>query len=294
MSKIGILDVDGFNYPNLALMKLAAWHKLQGDAVEWVIPLCTYDRVYMSKVFTFTQDFSTCVQSKEVIKGGTGYDLKNKLPSEIEKIYPDYSIYNLKNKAFGFLTRGCPRNCAFCIVSQKEGKQSIQVSDLGQFWSGEKEIKLLDPNLLACKDYKKLLQQLIDSKAWIDITQGLDARLLNEDNTYLIRQLKIKMLHFAWDNVSDEKAIIPKLLKFKKDTQFDFRKMRVYVLVNFNSSHEEDLYRIYKLKDMGYDPYLMIYDKKVAPVITKKMARWVNNKFIFRSCEKFEDYKIVR
>ncbi len=147
--KIGLLDVDGHKFPNLALMKISAWHKKLGDDVEMFFPFNHYDRVYMSKVFTFTPDFNTCINADEVIKGGTGYDLKNKLPEEIESIYPDYSLHGIKNTAYGFLTRGCPRGCEFCIVGEKEGKCSHKVADLKNFWNGQKEVKLLDPNLLA-------------------------------------------------------------------------------------------------------------------------------------------------
>jgi hypothetical protein len=290
--RIGLIDVDGHNFPNLPLMKISKWHKQQGDTVEWFFPLAEYDRVYMSKVFTDTPDFETSIRASEIIKGGTGYDLENKLPDEIESISPDYTLYGIKNIAYGFLTRGCPRNCPFCIVTQKEGQRSVKVADLQQFWNGQRHIKLLDPNLLACgKDRYDMLQQLIDSQAWVDITQGLDARLITPLTTHYIKQLKVKMLHFAWDNIQDEKVIVPNLKDFKKASEIDFRRLRVYVLTNFNSTMEQDLYRVYKLRDIGYDPYVMIYDKKNAPRELRRLARWVNNKFIFRQCERFEDYQ---
>ena len=156
--KIGLIDVDGHNFPNLPLMKISAYHKQCGDKVEWVNLFEHYDRVYMSKVFTFTPDFEYCINADEIIKGGTGYDLHNKLPTEIENIYPDYSIYPEYNEAYGFLTRGCPRNCDFCIVGTKEGLCSRKVANLDYFWNGQKVIKLLDPNLLACKEHIDLLQ----------------------------------------------------------------------------------------------------------------------------------------
>ena len=291
--RVGLIDVDGRNFPNLPLMKISKWHKQQGDAVEWFFPLAEYDRVYMSKVFTDTPDFETSIRAKEIIKGGTGYDLDNKLPDEIESIYPDYSLYGIKNTAYGFLTRGCPRNCPFCIVTEKEGQRSVKVADLRQFWNGQKEIVLLDPNLLACPDKYDLLQQLIDSQAWVDITQGLDARLLTDKAIHYIKQLKIKMLHFAWDNVQDESVIVPNLKAFKEASRLDFRRLRVYVLTNFNSTIEQDLYRVYKLRDIGYDPYVMIYNKKHASRELRRLQRWVNNKFIFRQCDRFEDYQKV-
>jgi hypothetical protein len=290
--KIGLIDVDGHNFPNLALMKISAWHKAQGDQVEMFFPMSHYDKVYMSKVFDFTPDFETCINADEVVRGGTGYDLQNKLPDKIEHMSPDYSIYNIKKQAYGFLTRGCPRGCEFCIVGKKEGLKSCKVADLGEFWNGQREIIINDPNLLACKDRKDLLQQLIDSKVWIDINQGLDIRFCDEEATHMINQLKLKMLHFAWDKMDQSDIIVKNLIEFKKRTEFDFRKLRVYVLTNFNTTEEENLYRVYRLKEIGYDPYIMVYDKQTAPRKIKQMQRWVNNKFIFRSgqAETFEDY----
>ena len=287
--KIGLYDVDGHNFPNLPLMKISAYHKKQGDSVNWANTFENYDKIYMSKVFTFSPDFDYYFNADEVRKGGTGYGLDNKLPPEIENIYPDYSLYPQYKEAYGFLTRGCPRNCAFCIVGKKEGLCSHKVADLEQFWKGQKVIKLLDPNLLACREHKDLLQQLIDSKSYIDFTQGLDIRLVNNNNFDYIRKCKVKMIHFAWDNPNDN--LTDKFKNFKQNSGMDMRKLRVYVLTNFGSTHEQDLYRIYKLKELGYDPYVMIYDKEKAPKQTKRLQRWVNNKFIFRSCEKFEDYK---
>ena len=292
--RVGLIDVDGHNFPNLALMKISAYHKQKGDVVEWFDPLKQYDKVYMSKVFTFTMDYDGLIQAKEIIKGGTGYDLNNKLPDEIEHVYPDYDLYNIKNESYGYLTRGCPRGCKFCIVAEKEGKRSTKVANLNEFWSGQKEIKLLDPNLLACKDWKELMQQLIDSKSYIDFTQGLDIRLMTKEKVEMINKLKIKMIHFAWDNY--EFNTYEKLKEFRPLLKFSDRKLRVYVLVNFNTTLEQDLDRIYKLKELGYDPYVMVYDKDKLPRghILKKLQRWVNNKFIFRSCDNFDDYGKVK
>ena len=289
--RIGLVDVDGHNFPNLALMKLSAWHKAQGDHVEMLFPMAQYDRVYMSKVFDFTPDFVTCIDAKEIIKGGTGYDMRTHLPDEVESIYPDYSLYGITDTAYGYLTRGCPRNCPFCIVGEKEGLKSYKVADLDGFWNGQKEIKLLDPNLLACKDSIELLRQLVESKAWIDFTQGLDIRLMTEEAAELIKAMRIKMLHFAWDRMNHNERIIENLTKFKAITQYDYRKMQVYVLTNYETTFDFDLYRIYKLKELGYTPYVMVYDKQHAPRKIRRLQRWVNNKFIFRVCERFEDYE---
>lgn len=300
--KIGLIDVDSHNFPNLPLMKISAWHKRQGDNVEWYEPLTAWqnppDRVYMSKVFTFTPNYPHPVNAAEIIKGGTGYnypDGKPDLPPEIEHIYPDYDLYPAlcKNTAYGFLTRGCPRGCDFCIVEKKEGRCSHKVADLSEFWNGQKNIVLLDPNMFACPDWKDLSQQLIDSKAWIDFSQGCDIRIMTVDKAEAIKKMKIKQIHFAWDQYEDKEIVVPKLKKFKEITQWDKRKLAVYVLTNFNTTHEQDLERIYTLKELGYWPYVMIYEKEKLPRghITRRLQRWVNMRAVFDAVPRFEDYK---
>lgn len=298
--RIGLIDVDNYNkaakFPNIALMKISAWHKAQGHDVEWWFGFEHYDRLYMSKVFdeTYTQDFQFCINADEIIKGGTGYGLDNALPAEIEHIYPDYSIYpNLtKDTAYGFLTRGCPRGCHFCIVAEKEGRRSVKVADLSEWWNGQKNIVLCDPNLLAYKGHMDLLQQLIDSGAWVDINQGIDCRLLNEQNIAAINQIKLKNIHFAWDYMHEEKRVLrglelyAKLATRKPHGNFG----TVYCLTNYDTTMEQNLYRIYKLRDMGYDPYVMIYDKPHAPREVRLLQRWCNNKFIFRAEPDFYKY----
>lgn len=290
--KIGLIDVDGHHWPNLCLMKLSAYHKARGDTVEWHDGRKRYDLVYMSRVFTdsYSKDYTGTIHADHVIKGGTGYGLSNCLPEEVEHSFPDYSLYpQFKGTAYGFLSRGCPRGCGFCIVGEKEGHRSTAVADLSEFWNGEKVIKLLDANLLACTDWEKLLFQLIESRALVDFTQGLDVRLITPEKAELLNRVKTKMLHFAWDN--PEEDLTGYFKRFIELTNVkDYRKRRVYVLTNYGSSHEQDLYRIYTLREMGYDPFVMVYEKDTAPDITRKLQRWVNNKRFFHAVPDFNPY----
>lgn len=304
---IGLIDVDGHNFPNIPLMKISAYHKAKGDRVEWYDPMFSghLDKVYVSKVFSFSPDYEYHIDADEVVYGGSGYCIslvdgkevydKSKdidLPPEIEHIYPDYSIYGITDTSYGFSSRGCPRGCDFCHVEAKEGRASRKVADLSEFWSGQKNIVLCDPNILACRQWKDLLQQLIDSKAWVDINQGLDIRLMTEEKAEMLKRVKMKQLHFAWDRYEDKEKILPKFKMFKEITGINERNLIVYVLCNFDTTIEQDLERIYTLREMGYWAYVMLYDKENIPKGHKlrHLARWVNNRFVFAKCERFEDY----
>lgn len=302
--RVGLIDVDGHNFPNLPLMKISAYHKGRGDSVEWYNPLTAWvrqpERVYMSKVFTFTPDYQHPVNAEEIIRGGTGYSYPDggaALPEEIEHIYPDYSIYfeqmpEVRNTAYGFLTRGCPRGCEFCIVGKKEGRCAKKVADLPEFWNGQKNIVLLDANMFACKEWRELSAQLEESGAWVDFSQGCDIRIMTEEKAECIKRIKIKQIHFAWDRYEDKEKIVPKFKEFKDITKWDYRKLGVYVLCNFNTTFEQDLERVYTLRELGYNPYVMLYEKDKIPAghRLKMLQRWANNRIIFRSCKRFEDY----
>lgn len=300
--------MDGHNFPNIPLMKLSAWHKAQGDSVEWYSPMFSghMDKVYMSKVFSFSGDYEFCIDADEIVKGGSGYcislvdgkEVYDKsedinLPYEVEHIYPDYSLYGIEDTAYGFLSRGCPRGCDFCHVEAKEGRRSVKVADLNEFWRGQKNIVLCDPNILACREWKDLLQQLIDSNALVDFNQGLDIRLMTEEKAEMLKQIKCKNLHFAWDRFEDKETILPKFKMFKDITGINERNLIVYVLCNFDTTIEQDLERIYTLREMGYWAYVMLYDKEHIPKghQLRKLQRWVNNRFIFGRCKTFEEYK---
>ena len=306
--RIGLIDVDGHNFPNLAQMKLSAWHKKQGDEVESYDPFKHYDLVYMSKVFSNTPDYIYTVNAEKVIRGGTGYAIHGAgdehyskkedlpLPYEIEHIMPDYSLYGIDDTAYGFLTRGCPRACDFCIVAGKEGRSSVKVANLSEFWRGQKNIVICDPNILACKDWEDLIGQLAESKATIDLNQGIDARMLTEQKCLAIKKIKFKEIHFAWDRYEDKNIIIPKLKMFSEicSKKIHMHNAIVYVLVNHGTTIEQDLERIYTLRDLGYWAYVMVYDKPHAPQIIKKLQRWCNNRFIFAKCPSFSEYNEVK
>lgn len=302
--KIGLIDVDGHNFPNLALMRISAYHKARGDQVEWWWSnFIHYDIVYMSKIFSddYTKDVQEPLNSDKVIKGGTGYcislvdgvevfdkDKNEELPPEIEKMFPDYSLYPKFDFAVSMTSRGCPRGCSFCHVVAKEGRCSVKVADVSDFWNGQKEIRILDPNITACKEKRDLMRQYIETGAILDFTQGLDIRLLNDDDLADINQMRLRTLHFAWDSPKDD--LEEKFRNFANGFRRKSNIGMVYCLTNFNSTMEENLYRIYTLRDMGYDPYVMVYDKPHAPKEIKMLQRWCNNKIIFKSCKRFEDY----
>lgn len=305
--KIGLIDVDGHNFPNLALMRISSYWKNQGDCVEWWKPDDKYHIVYKSKIFSadYTQDVPDPINTTLLIKGGTGYaiDLINgkekfnkcihkDLPIEIEQSFPDYSIYPEFNFAVAMTSRGCPRGCGFCHVSQKEGKKSVKVANLSDFYAGQPHIEVLDPNILACGEKRDLLSQYREicvprKGASVTFNQGLDIRFLDSYDIEDINHLRIKQLHWAWDNPKED--LKPYFEEFSKG----FRRKNggvVYCLVNYNSTLEEDLYRIYTLRDLNYDPYVMIYNKPNASKQIMALQRWCNNKFVFKKVLKFEDY----
>ena len=294
--RIGLIDVDSHNFPNLCLMKLSAYHKAQGHQVCFWNPLFYFDVVYKSRVFTdtYSKDNITVRNAGQVIKGGTGYGPGPDLPDEIEHSYPDYSLYpQYSETAYGFLSRGCPRGCGFCIVGGKEGRKSRKVADLSEFWRGQREIKLMDANLLACPDHEKLLLQLAKSRALVDFSQGLDIRLITRDNVALLNQVRTKTVHFAWDNPDED--LTRYFRQFLEWTSIkNPRLRRVYLLTNYGSTHEQDLYRVETLRQMGFDPYVMIYERPTAPPITRHLQRWVNNKRLFYAIPSFSDYEPVK
>lgn len=306
--RIGLIDVDGHNFPNLALMRISAYHKAKGDEVEWWwTDLIHYDIVYMSKIFSdaYSPDVPEPMNADKVVKGGTGYAIRlengkevfdkekhKNLPEEVEKMFPDYSIYPQYDFAVSMTSRGCPRGCSFCHVAAKEGRCSTKVADVSDFWTpdiGKKEIKVLDPNITACRDKRDLMAQYRETGAVIDFTQGLDIRCINDADIEDINHMRIKNIHFAWDNPTDDlkDKFMAYASKAKHKPHGSYG--TVYILTGYNSTMEQNLHRIYSLRD-HFDPYVMIYNKPSAPKELRDLQRWCNNKIIFKKCKRFEDY----
>lgn len=308
MAKIGLIDVDGHNFPNLALMRISAYHKSIGDDVEWWwSDFVHYDIVYKSKVFSdaYSKDIPDPMNADKIIKGGTGYcielgedgtehfreETNLVLPKEVEDMFPDYSLYPQYDYAVSMTSRGCPRGCNFCHVQAKEGNRAIKQYDVSKFYAGQKKIKVLDPNITACKDRIELLEQYAETKAWCDFTQGIDARLLNEEFIEAMNKVKVEIVHFAWDDMRQSESVLKGLKLYSEIGKIKQNRYRaVYVLTNYDTTMEENLYRIYTLRDMGYDPFVMVYNRKNASKEIIKLQRWCNQKILFNVCKKFEDY----
>ena len=304
--KIGIWS-DSVNFPNLPLMKLSAYHKSLGDEVSFIQEGGHYDKVYLSKVFNLPlvkkiPQTPPLFYADEIDKGGTGYaiqiedgkevfhkELHKDLPLEIENLYPDYELYPQFSEAYGFLTRGCCNNCSFCIVCPKEGNCSRRVSELQDFWRGQKQIKLLDPNILACRDREELLKQLIESRAQIDFTQGLDARFINDEIVKMLLQMRVKAIHFAFDFMKNEQAIIRGFQCFNRTYTRSKWNVKCYILTNYDTTHEEDWYRVCKVRENGLIPDIRIYQKGTQDQFLTDLQGWCNNFRLFRSTE-FADY----
>jgi hypothetical protein len=222
MANIGLLDVDRLqgesSFPNLALMKLSAHHKSKGDNVTLLSPqnssISSYDKVYMSKVFTFKSDYEMGVGdlfgSTEIVKGGSGYrDHSIVLPNEIEHVCPDYDLYPKAKTpyAVGFLTRGCLRKCSFCVVPLKEGAIRPH-AEVDEFLGDNKKVVLIDNNVLAHEHGLKQIQVLVDKGLLVDFNQGLDARLIDAPIAKLLAQVRWHpFVRLACDHNSQRKAV---------------------------------------------------------------------------------------
>lgn len=289
--KIGLVDVDGHNFPNYALMKISAWHKERGDSVEWADPMFgEYDRVYMSKVFTFTED-NHDVWNCEVVKGGTGYDIASKLPEEVDAMQPDYSLYGIEDVAYGFLTRGCVNKCPWCIVPKKEGAVSVY-RDIDEVANGRNNVILMDNNILASEYGLEQLDKIVERGYKVDFNQGLDARLI--DDRVAEKLAKIKWLRYI-RLACDKKGQVPHILKAHELlAKYGYKKE---IFCYFLIDEWDDVWarlevlRQYRWFSPHGQPYRDFNNPNQAiPQWQKDLARWMDNKFLYRSCD-FKDFE---
>ena len=218
--------------------------------------------------------------------------MQEDLPYEVEHIMPDYSLYGITDTAYGYMTRGCPRGCFFCHVKDKEGTKSVKVADLNEFWSGQKNIILNDPNTLACKDWRDILQQLIDSKAVVEFNQGIDVRLCTGERLDMLNKIRLSNPHFAWDRYEDKDIVLPRFKEIAERMSIRTKAIAVYVLTNFDSTIDQDIERVETLRGLGFSPYVMRYNKQSIPRGSKlnALARYCNNRTFLWRYGSFEEY----
>ena len=262
--KIGLLNLEP-KYKNLALEKIRLYHSQQGNDVEDYFALCSYDKVYVSSIFTFTPK---TIVPEGAICGGSGFDLTTVLPSEIEEVKPHLN--------FGFTTRGCPRNCSFCIVNQKEGGITI-VGNLKDLWDGiAKLIVCLDNNILAVlRHFFEICQESIGLGVTLDFNQGLDFRFVTVEVAKVLKIISHKEYHFAFDHPSYLHGVDKTIDLLQSE---GINRCNWYVLVGFNTTFEEDLDRLNHLKERNQNAYVQRYkrDRRYIP-----LARWANQHHIF-------------
>ena len=293
MMKIGLLAVDS-NYPNLALMKISAYHKARGDTVEWYTPFDTYDILYMAKVFSFTSDYPYYIANvREVVRGGTGYDVHSVLPDYVDCLQPDYSLYPriADNMAYGFLTRGCPNHCRWCIVPQKEGgiRPYMDVDDIAA--CGRNHLILMDNNVLACDYGLAQIYKIVRRKYHVDFNQAIDARLVTPDTARLLAKVRwIKYIRFGCDTPA-QIAECERAMSLIRHYGYKGEFFLYCILFDFEESyHRISYWRKYKYVTPYSQPYREINNpRQRIPQWQKDMARWVNRKELYRSCE-FKDF----
>ena len=290
LERIGLHDSDKTGFPNLALMKLAQYYRQHGCRVDWWNPLEQFDAVFSSKVFTFTPVEEAL--PPDTFKGGTGYGDMSELPRHIDAMFPDYSLYPQCSHAIGFLTRGCIRNCPWCIVPKKEGNIKAY-----RYWreikrSDSRDIVFMDNNVLACDHGLEQIEDMIGEDVRVDFNQGLDARLINNENAEMLARLKwIRFIRMSCDTDAMLDSVMNAIDLLGKHGAKPWR-IFVYTLIQDIESGE---YRARKLRDAGVNVFAQPYrdfENSIEPSVElKNMARWINHKAIFKSVERFVDYK---
>jgi len=285
--KIGLHDHENNKYPNLALMKISAWHKKIGDSVEWFNPLFgNFNKVYSSKVFTWTPE--SPYLPDDAIIGGAGSGNFDKLPDEIEHICPDYSIYNYVDKSYGFLTRGCVRDCSFCSVRQREGYIKKN-ADIPEFCK-HKEVILMDNNVLSCEHGLEQIDKIAKLGLRVDFNQGLDARLIDSSVAKRLSKIKwVRHIRLACDSAAMIEPI-RKAVELLRWHNAATAELFCYVLVK---DIDDALERVRFLKGLYILPFAQPFrDKDGTPptLEQKQFARWCNHKAAYKSST-WNEYK---
>ena len=292
---IGLLAVDS-NYSNLALMKISAWHKTRGDNVEWYNPFNRYDKVYMAKVFSFTEDYLQYITNADCVeKGGTGYDIRKVLPVEIDRMQPDYSIYpQIDSKtAYGFPTRGCPNRCKWCVVPKKEGKIAPYMDIEEIAIDGRKNIILMDNNVLASDYGLQQIEKIVSMGVRVDFNQGLDARLVTNDIAQLLARVKwMKRIRFGCDTpgqIAECERATALIDKYGYKGEYFF-----YCILMDDFKEAFSRVNHWRGKGGRFLPHCQPYrdlnnPRQIIPQWQKDLAAWADKKWIFKSCE-FKDF----
>lgn len=278
-------------FPNYALMKISSYYKSIGDTVEWWEPLFQYDKIYSSKVFGFTPE--NPYLPPDTIKGGTGYGIYSALPDEIDSVFPDYSIYPECDYAIGYITRGCPNKCRWCVVPKKEGDIKPYRTWKQLVRPDSNKLVLMDNNILACEYGIHQLESLIDSGYSIDLNQGMDARLVNNRIAKIISRLKwIKYIRFSCDTISQIKAIknVAELL-----TKHGVKPYRLFIYLLVTDDIENAAYRVESLKKIkGITIYAQAERNESIGIIPNKMQLEFAQRYIYSGIfrkETWEEYR---
>lgn len=310
---IGLIDIDS-RLPNLALMKISNYYKSSGSNVEFVQSGKEYDKIFASAIFT--RSYNDCLKLQDYYEdrieiGGTGWDIKKELPVEIDRMKPDYDLYTVNdiaprikgistkqhkiekaaeivNAGMGFTSRGCIRNCGFCFVPAKEGKfrDIAEIKDLINHRSNV--LILHDNNITADPFCIDKLHEIRDRKLIVDINQGCDVRLMTDDIAQALKEVKhLRSIHYAWDLMGYEEQVLRGIKTLAKRIK-EYNHM-CFMLVGFNTTFEEDMYRFKKLNELGIRPYVMKYNEKNDDERLNHFARWVNS-FIHKAVPDFEEY----
>ena len=277
------------SFPNLALMKISAYYKNLGHQVEWWIPDKKYDKVYSSKVFDFTPVNKDLPEN--TIKGGTGYDLYDELPDEIDRCYPDYSLYPLCDYAVGFLTRGCINNCNFCVVPKKEGKIRSYSNWRDIVRSSSDKLVLMDNNILACDHGVNQLKELSETDYRIDLNQGMDVMLLNDEICKVIKKLRwIKYIRFSCDK-EYQLPYFENLVKLFDKYKIAKSKVFIYVLVQKDLENADrrvqELHRICR----SFNLYAQAERNTAKGIEPNKLQIEFAQRYVYGRCYKKENFK---